>query len=237
MNAFEVARSVHILAGASALGSLVGPLASRKGGALHRRSGGVYVAATAIVALTAPILCAVRLFDETPANDAFALFLLYVAAFTGATAWAGVRALRVGARSDRHRGPIDHAASLALVIGGASLAAYGARTGAPLFVAFALLGILRGVSQLRFWRRATVTRRDAIAAHVREMGSSAIGTVTAFLVVNASRFGLGSSSFLLWFGPGVLGGAAIAVWQRRAKGASGAESPRTRVYPSRDRAR
>jgi hypothetical protein len=45
------------------------------------------------------------------------------------------------------------------------------------------------------------------------MGTSCITTVTAFLVVNAHRFGLGTFDLLVWTAPGVVGGVGLGVWR------------------------
>ena len=220
MNAFDIARSIHIAAGATALVSLGVPLATRKGGALHVRAGWVYVAATAVVAASAVAVCAGRLLDDAPANDGFATFLLYVALFSAASAFNGVRALGVRPRETPRGTAVDCGVALALAALGVGLAAYGVAVRAPLFVTFALLGTASGVADLRFWRAARhlrVSRFDAVIQHVSGLGASCIATITAFLVVNAGRFGLGTTSFVLWFGPGLVGGIAIAVWRARAR--------------------
>jgi hypothetical protein len=101
---------------------------------------------------------------------------------------------------------------------GVGLAAYGVGVRAPLFVAFGLLGTVKGVATLRFWqaaRRLSVSRVGAVMHHVSGLGASCIATFTAFFVVNAPRFGLGTTSFVVWFGPGLIGGVVIGVWRAR----------------------
>ena len=212
--AFKIALWVHVAAGAVALSVFWLPLVAKKGGALHRRVGWVYVVAAAVIALTGFSNCAHLLTDANPANDRAGLFLAYVGVIAWASAQLGVRALRTKRRTDASRDAIDLVPPALLVAGGLALAALGLRQGMALYVIFAALGVTLGTAQLRFWLRPPVTRSAWFIAHMSGMGTSCITTVTAFLVVNAHRFGLGTFDLVVWIAPGLLGGIGLAVWQR-----------------------
>ncbi len=80
---------------------------------------------------------------------------------------------------------------------------------------FAALGFAQGASQLRFWLRAPATSRQWFYAHMSGMGTSCITTVTAFLVVNAHVFGLGTFDLIVWVTPATLGAVGLsAMWKK-----------------------
>lgn len=224
MNVFDIARAAHIAAGGTALAVLLLPLLSKKGGTLHRRSGWVYVVAMGVVALTGAVMCVGWLTDDKPANDAYGLFLFYIALLSAASASLGVRVLRTKKRTAAHRNLYDLGLPALLLAGGLALGAYGLSVGAPLFVSFAALGSFLAITQLRFWLRPPATKREWFFQHIGGMGGSCITAITAFVVVNAPRLGLGSFNVVLWVAPGVLGGIGILLWQRhyRLRGERGA---------------
>jgi uncharacterized membrane protein len=212
--AFKLALWIHVLAGAVALSVFWLPLVAKKGGAIHRRVGWVYVAAAATIALTGFVNCARMLTDANPANDRSGVFLAYVGIIAAASAQIGVRALGTKRRTAASRNPVDLAPPALLALGGVGLAAFGLREAVPLYVIFAALGVTLGTTQLRFWLEAPATRAAWFFAHMAGMGGSCITTVTAFLVVNAHRFGLGPFDLVVWIAPGVLGAVGLAIWRR-----------------------
>ena len=214
MIVFSIARIVHIVAGCVALASFAVPLVAKKGGALHRRAGCVYVSATAVIAVTGVLNCAAWLTDAKPKNDAFALFLLYIALIAASSTYHGVRALRTKGRTAKLGQLRDLVLPTLLLLGGVALGAFGLARGAALFVAFAALGVFLGAGELRFWLRAPQTRHEWFFAHMSGMGASCITTLTAFVVINAGRLGLGTWSLAAWITPGLVGGVGLAVWKR-----------------------
>jgi hypothetical protein len=211
---FKIVLWVHIVAGAVALSVFWLPLVTRKGGTTHRRAGWVYVVAAAAIALTGFVNCARMLTDGNPRNDRAGLFLAYVGVLAAASAQIGVRALRTKGRSSGARNPFDLTPPALLVAGGLAVGVLGVRVAMPLFVVFATLGITVGVTQLRFWLRAPVTRKEWFYAHMGGMGTSCITTLTALLVVNAHRLGLGTFDLVVWTAPGLVGGLGLAFWRR-----------------------
>jgi hypothetical protein len=223
--AFKLALWAHILAGAVALSVFWLPVVTKKGGATHRRAGWVYVVAAGAIALTGFANCARMLTDGNPSNDRAAVFLAYIGVLAAASAQLGVRALGTKRRTSGSRSLVDLALPALLVVGGLALGALGLRVGRPLFVVFGTLGLVQGVAQLRFWLRAPRAPREWFFAHMTGMGTSCITTVTAFLVVNAHRFGLGTFDLVVWVTPGVVGGVGLTLWKRAyerkfAKGAA-----------------
>jgi uncharacterized membrane protein len=211
---FHIALLVHILAGAVGLAVFWVPLATKKGGTVHRRAGWAYVVAAATIAVTGFFNCARMLTDANPRNDRAAFFLLYIGVIAAASAQLGVRALRTKKRTAPSRNPFDLATPILLVLGGVALAAFGLYHATILYVVFAALGTTLGATQLRFWLVPPSTRREWFFAHMTGMGTSCITTVTAFVVVNAHNFGLGTFNLLVWIAPGLIGGVALTLWKR-----------------------
>lgn len=212
--AFKIALWIHVLAGAVALSVFWIPLVTAKGGKTHRRAGWLYVGAASVIALTAFVNCARMLTDERPRNDRAALFLAYIGVLAAASAQLGIRALHTKRRTSSSQSAVDLSLPSLLVAGGVALAALGLSVGRPLFIVFAALGCAQGVAQLRFWLRAPATSREWFFAHMTGMGTSCITTVTAFAVVNAHRFGLGTFDLTVWVAPGILGGTGLMLWKR-----------------------
>lgn len=211
----SIVRVLHILSGGVALASLWVPLFARKGSKLHVRVGRVYAWAMGCVAASgAPLaLRAALSADRSTARAGVFLFFVGLLAFDNA--WMGVRALRTKSRVAPNRRAIDLAPPAALFVGAIGVFAMGARNGVALHVVFALLGAVLAVVHVAFWLRVPESRGDSIRLHISAMGASCIATITAFLVVNARHFGLGSFSLVVWTAPGVIGAVAIA-WAQRS---------------------
>jgi hypothetical protein len=214
---------LHVAAGAIALSSFAIPLLARKGGRAHRRAGWVYACAMGLAAVSAWGLCAHRLADERTENDRAALFLAFVGLLAANTAGTGLRAIRTKARAPGRAAAIDVGSSVVLLACAGGLGALAIVERSVLFGAFAALGVFVATGQLRFWLRPPATRMPWLFAHFVNMLAACIGTVTAFLVVNASRLGLGDYAVVLWIAPGVLGGIAITLLSRHYRRALGAE--------------
>lgn len=200
----SIARAVHIGAGALALVSGLVPLVTRKGSAVHRRSGVVYIAAMSLVLLTAVVLSLVQ---SIP-------FLLMVAVFSWYLLISGYRSSRT-----RHvqRMPLfDRMLAGAACVGGAALIGYG---GALLLsghgfgvvpLVFGGIGGALAVGDLRSAGGKERQRTQWVFVHIARMTGAYISTVTAFLVVN-----LGSVPLVVrWLVPTVIGTAVIVRWNR-----------------------
>jgi hypothetical protein len=211
---FDFVLALHVLAGGVALAVFWLPLVTKKGGQAHRRFGWVYVVAAATIAVTGFGNCARMLTDGDPRNDGRAMFLAYVATLAAASAQSGVRALGTKHHVAARRSLVDLAPPALLLVFGLALAGFGAVSGVVLYVAFAALGMSIGATQLRFWLLAPRTRIDWLIAHMGGMGVSCITTLTAFLVLNAPRFGVRAFHVAVWMAPAIVGGVGLSLWQR-----------------------
>jgi uncharacterized membrane protein len=229
---FQSVLAVHVAAGAVALLVFWVPLVTKKGGRTHRRVGWVYVAAAATVAVTGFVSCVPLVSGGSPFRWRAGIFLAYVSVLAAASAQFGVRALRTKGRAGASRGAIDLVPPLLLVAGGVALAAFGIHRSMGLYVLFAALGVVLGLSQLRFWLTPPAHERAWFLAHMSGMGTSCITTVTAFVVVNARRFGMRTFDLALWAGPIAVLAVGLTIWRRyyaRRFARDGATGGATRV--------
>jgi uncharacterized membrane protein len=233
---------LHIAGGSAALLSMFIPMVAQKGGRVHRRAGWVFVGGMTLVSITALLLSGWRfVFDPRPGVRSGALFLFYIAILTAAGVSTGVRVLRA-----RRVKPVtpptqvdgapqrwswwDVGLSALLLAASVGMVAFGVASGAPLFIAFSLVGFLSGGSQLAYWLRAPTHRMHWWFEHMGSMLGSCIAATTAFLVVNAERLGAADDSLLVWLAPTIIGTPVIAVWTayyRRRFATSAATRPDT----------
>lgn len=205
--------ALHIAGGSVALASMFVPMVTRKGGQLHRRAGWVFVGGMTTVSLTALALSAARLLtDPTIAGRSAGAFLFYVAILTGAGVSAGVRVLRAKRRTTPHRNPWDIGVAALLVLVSLGMAIWGALGGHALTMAFSAIGLITGGSRLAYWLRSPTHPMHWWFEHMGAMLGSCVAATTAFLVVNAGRFGYERTALVVWLAPTVIGTPAAALW-------------------------
>jgi len=208
---FKTLLALHIAGGSLALASMWIPLVTRKGGRTHRRAGWVFVVGMTIVSVTAVGLACWRLlFDPRPEARNFAVFLLYIALLSGSSVSAGVRVLRAKRRTGVHRHPWDVGLPFLLTASSAAIALFGIRTGQPLFAAFSIIGLLNGITALRYWLRPPTSPMHWWFEHMSGMLGGCIAALTAFLVVNTNTLGL--MPLAAWLGPSIVLGPITAAW-------------------------
>jgi uncharacterized membrane protein len=232
--------ALHVAAGTTALVSMWIPLFARKGADLHRSSGKVFVWAMATVSASALVLAGARfLFDPRPQARQGGLFLLFISVLTASAVSTGVRVLRAKKRVGPHLHWWDVGIAALLTAGSVAAAIYGFVTGASLFVAFSVIGLLTGGGQLAYWLRSPTSPMHWWFEHMSSMLGACIAATTAFLVVNAQRMGLDTFSMLVWMTPTIVGVPAIAIWTgyykrkfsgRRGTGDSGRRAPAAGPY-------
>ena len=207
--------AIHVAGGSVALASMLLPLFSRKGGSLHRKAGWVFVAGMATVSVTAFILAGARaLTDPRPQAQQAGVFLFYIALLTGAGVSAGVRVLRHKTRTEAHRHWWDVGVAAVLTAGSLATLAYGLAIRDTLFAAFSSIGIVNGVSQLKYWLRPPTHRMHWWFEHMGTMFGACIAATTAFLVNNAEHLGADTFSLAVWLSPSAVGVPTIVLWTR-----------------------
>ncbi len=155
--------------------------------------------------------------DPRPEGQRAGLFLFFVSILTAASVSSGVRVLRTKNRVGPHLHWWDIGLAALLTVSSVAAAIYGLVGGAPLFVAFSLIGLLTGGGQLAYWLRSPRAPMHWWFEHMSSMLGACIAATTAFLVVNAQRWGLDTFSILVWLAPTIAGVPAIAIWTRYYK--------------------
>lgn len=196
---------LHIAAGFIALAMAGTALATRKGGAWHRRAGSAYVVAMFAVSLTTLWLVLVR-----PNN-----FLLAVGLFSFYLVFTGWRAARV--RDGRPQW-LDHfvgglMAGTGVVMLVRAVMGFMQDGGAQpwILAVFGSIGLSMALSDWRDWRKGPITGKDRIVRHLSRMLACTIATLTAALVVNATYL----PDLVTWLGPTALITPVIFWWNAR----------------------
>ena len=214
--AFRILLSIHVLAGAIALGCFWIPLVTVKGGKAHRRVGWAFVASMAVSALTAWVICAVRFAEAKNEYEcAFPAFFAFIALLATTTSWSGLRALHFKNRAGRHLNLLDLGIPLLLLASGAGVLAFGIRLNMPVLMGFAPVGIVVGALDLAYWLRPPQERMHWWFHHMANIGGTCIATLTAFLVNNVKMFGFESPSSILvvFLAPTLVGVPGMQFWQ------------------------
>lgn len=236
----QLAFYLHITCGTLALLVFWIPVLTRKGSLDHRRYGRCFALAMYAVAGSGLVMASMDLLlplaahpqpaDFTPAQLAAearelrlaAVFLLSLSVLVLATTRHGW--LVMVHRQDRAalRIPVHLGLIVLLGLVGAALLVLGLGLRAPLFIGFALLELSVCAGMLRYLLRAQIGPKQWWIEHLGAFIGSGIGAYTAFFVFGGSRLlaqfltGPGEGlSLLLWFGPGVIGGFAIALMSRQ----------------------
>jgi hypothetical protein len=229
---YDIVRVLHLLGGAAGLLLVPVPILTKKGGALHKRAGKLFVIAMTIASWSGLAMALSWLFAPTefrPAGSegdvasvrASGLFLGTIALIT----LSGIHQLLRAPARKRESMPAptlaDRALPLATAIAGVATAATGLVFAKGLLIAFGVLAIFAGISDLRFSLRKLPSRMAWWYQHMSGAMVTVIATLTAFLVFGGRRFfadlvpdGLG---WILWIAPALVIVPATELWIRRYK--------------------
>jgi hypothetical protein len=224
----QLAVYLHIAGGVMALMLFWIPVFARKGSFQHKRIGRwfallMYTVGTSGVLLSTLDLLMPDRFHAGIAEAAVrdrATFLLSLSLLVLVTTRHGW--LTVTHKDNRE--PLKHPLQLALVglllINGAGLLVLGLTQGNAVYIFFGGLEIMLSSGLLRYTFKKTTLPREWWTEHLGGLIASGIGAYTAFFVVGAASL-LGplfsqmpSLQLLVWVGPGVVGGIAIAMLSR-----------------------
>jgi uncharacterized membrane protein len=196
--------ATHITAGSVALASMWIPMIARKGGQAHRRAGWVFVAAMALVSVTALLMSGWLFFGPQPERG---VFLLDLAVFTACTVSSGVRVLQGRGRWS------DIGLPVSLTLLSLGTGCYGLSIGEGKLVAISLMGFISGVADLRYWLRPPAMPMRHVFKHMGGMLTSCIAAWGAF----TSNF----TNLRIWPGAavalsvvGVVGFSGRVIWMR-----------------------
>ncbi len=145
----EIMLAVHVAAGA--LGIVAGFVAlfAAKGGALHRRSGALFVSVMLVMGLSGSLIAAARAIEGSVVGGLLAAYLVVTALTTVRPRTAGARRLDLGAMVVALA---VGAACVALGIEAAGGAGHLDGIPAPMFFLFGAIGLAAGASDFRLLR-------------------------------------------------------------------------------------
>lgn len=237
---------VHAAAGAICLATVAIPLAARKGGKLHRRSGWVFVSAMAISALTALLIAAAWIgspltFKSPPQeldtaalarwvelHRVFGCFFGFIGFIAGVATWQGVMATRYKTELGPWGGRLDRSLAALIIVLGAALATVGIWHGQALLIGFGILGVVSGRSDLKTYSVKPPPRGAWLFRHFGAMLGAATVAFTAFSVQVVGRqfaggglFGLG---MVVWVVPVAAGMLTTTFWSRKLRRSQGQSS-------------
>jgi hypothetical protein len=233
---YEANVLLHAAAGGLGLVSMLVPLLARKGGRLHRRAGWVFTLAMGIVAVTGLAIAAAWLLAPLGAKppervldpEATAryveglrrggVFFGFLAVLVGSAAWNGVVATRQRRGVIAWGNPIDLGFAWAVTGLGTVLLVASVAWGQPVFMGFGVLGLVTGVSDLRFFRHGRNEKSAWLRRHLQAMLGGATAATTAFTVQVVGRMlddaGFGQWMIAAWLLP-VAAGTGLSVWWSR----------------------
>ena len=221
----QALRFLHIATGFFGLVLFWIPAFAHKGSNLHRRAGRLFELCAYVVLATAVLALSTQLSlvysgsgPVEPKNLIFAALLFYLSLLTFASVRHGVRVIATRQQPETIKTPFHQGLAIAVIIASLLLSAIGLRYDALLLLAFGPLGILSGLSILRYIGSANSRHMGWFYEHLGAMIGSGIAFHTAFAVFGARRlFGLPEEGFIAiipWLLPAVVGTLANTLLER-----------------------
>lgn len=225
---FRVFVLAHIATGAVALVLFWVPVIGRKGAALHRRTGRLFVRliiATGISAigmslctLAAPGATHPDIADIALVRGLFGWMMLYLATLTISLGWHGLMTVRNRFDHAANRAPLALGLQGACIVAALNCAAQGYVIGQPLMLGIAVVGVASGVTNLAFILTPRPSRMRYLKEHVKALVGGGISVYTAFMTFGLARL-MPAHAFnpTLWAIPIAIG-VSIIVWHQRRIG-------------------
>lgn len=225
---YSLAQILHLVGGAVGLLLVPVPLVVKKGGPIHKRVGKVFVLAMTIAGwtglfmattwLVAPLEFRPGRMETAPVEAVRGSGL-----FLGTIALILLSALRQMTRAPLRKREktvaptlVDRALPLATAIAGIATAATGLLHGRGLLVAFGVLAIFAGTTDLRFVVRPLPTRMAWWYQHMTGAMVAVISALTAFLVFGGRRWLADlvpeEWRWIFWIAPALVIVPATQVW-------------------------
>lgn len=203
MSTYEIVRIVHAVIGTAALASFWTAGFARKGSPVHRSAGKVYLGAmTAVVASGVPMTIMIALSGRT----VVASFLAYLLVITASSIWQSWRAIADKRDFAAYTGGTYKLFAWLNILAGVGVFGLGFVKQVTLFQGFSLIGVIGGVSMLRYAKRGPEDARWHLREHLGAMLGNGVATHIAFLSIGLPRLvpALRDSQayqLLAWFGP------------------------------------
>jgi hypothetical protein len=244
---YKLALSIHVLAGIIGFAAFWTPAIARKGGDTHVRFGRIFYNAACVVVVTGLAMAVIIAIAPPPGRPrVLAAFLGYLLLITFAPVHHGVRVLETRQEPERLRTRFHTLLNGAAIVAAAGMVALAVAARQPVFAALSPIGVLVGVGNLRYARRAQTSHMAWWYEHMRAMLAGGIAFHTAFLVIGAGRFVgphlTGWTAVVPWVLPAAIGIPATRIWvgyyRRRfegaltSRGSSAASRRASRISPA-----
>jgi len=195
MYVFHTLVALHIVTGSVGLVALWVPIVGRKGGAVHKRWGTIFVRAllaTGVLAigislttLAWPLQTHAFWDDAALIRGMFGWMMLYLATLTIMLARYGTQCIRHRRAHHRHREPLGIALQIATFVTAANCAWQGWLLEQPLMMGIAVVGIASAILNLRFIFTDEPPAEEWLIQHTRGVVGAGISVYTAFLAFGA----------------------------------------------------
>ena len=199
---YDFARLAHVAAGSLALVTFWTAAVMRKGTAVHRAVGNIYMAAMLGIVLTALPLAAKAFIAGKPVTGTFLAYLVIIT-FTGA--FLARRAVRSRRSFEQYASGAYRPLAWANLAAGLFVLALGIQRAAPLLIGMSVIGVVIGPSMLRLAARGPVDRGWWLERHYTGILGAGVATHIAFLNLGLQRLVPGDFSptaqYAAWFGP------------------------------------
>jgi uncharacterized membrane protein len=205
---------LHIVSGFIALSAGTWVLLTKKGTSTHKKVGRVFFYSMVIGGISAISLAIVN----------FNPFLLAVGLFTLYLTASGFRSITRSRDPEKypiHR--MDLAISFIMLLTAVFFSVVGLKRVFEddffgwVYIFFALIGLLFLLSDLKRFRQKNIDANLWLLDHIRRMSGAYIATLTAFLVVNASKIPLSIPIFVYWMLPTIILFPVIRRWVKKHK--------------------
>jgi len=225
MTAYQVAATFHIAAGVVALITFWVNGLMKKGTALHRRMGQVYLLAMlGIIISGVPLVFAML----ERGDQLSAVFLTYLLVLVSNSCWNSWRSVRDRRDYKRYFGPMFWSLATITAASGIALMVIGVAIGQPLFAIFGSIGVVGLITSAMSRRRAPSTPNWWLREHYGAMIGNGVATHIAFLAIGLRNALPGVDPMiqqnLAWFGP-LVGALAAGIWLNRKYGGAKAKPP------------
>jgi len=184
MDLFQSARLVHIAIGTVVLASFWGAALARKGSALHKRCGRIYVGSMAALLAATMVIAAGSVVAGNPMR---AVFNVYVSMLSVASVWMAWSSIAHRGDIGRYLGWPYKAICCVLGVYGLTLLALVPKMGIParmaMVGAFAVLGLSIAATMAWRWRRGADQPRWWLSEHLTAMGINFAATHASFSIL------------------------------------------------------
>jgi uncharacterized membrane protein len=178
---------LHAAVGTTALATFWIAGMSKKGSALHKTAGKIYLLAMVGILISAFPMATFILLDDKPVIGSFLLYLLII---TATSVWSSWRAIRDKRDWKRYTGPIYQALMVLNLLSGLAIAGVGLFLADRLqlvITSFSLVGILGAYGMYRFQREAPTDPRWWMREHLSAMIGNGVATHIAFLQIGLPK--------------------------------------------------